>query len=81
MGAPALAPEPLSPPPAPQQENVVLPALRADLIVSQQIYEEQTEPLIDVYRRRGLLIEVDGMGDVDEVTQRIFDALASVIES
>ena len=32
------------------------------------MYAEQTEPLIDVYRDRGLLIEVDGMGEVDEVT-------------
>ena len=46
-----------------------------------QIYAEQTEPLIEVYRDRGLLIEVDGMGDVDEVTERIFDALDDVIES
>jgi adenylate kinase len=47
----------------------------------QEVYEEQTAPLIDVYRERDLLIEVDGMGDVDEVTQRIFDALSGVTES
>jgi adenylate kinase len=47
----------------------------------QEIYEEQTAPLLDVYRDRGLLIEVDGMGEVDEVTQRIFDALDDVPES
>jgi adenylate kinase len=47
----------------------------------QEIYAEQTEPLIDVYRGRGLLIEVDGMGEVAEVTQRIFDALDTVPES
>ena len=40
----------------------------------QEVYAEQTEPLIDVYRDRNLLIEVDGMGEVDEVTKRIFDA-------
>ena len=34
----------------------------------QEIYAEQTEPLIEVYRDRGLLVEVDGMGEVDEVT-------------
>src|SRR6188472_2812179 len=32
----------------------------------QEIYLEQTEPLIDVYRDRGILIEVDGLGEVDE---------------
>lgn len=47
----------------------------------QEVYLEQTEPLIGVYRDRGLLIEVDGMGDVDHVTQRISDALAPVNES
>ncbi len=41
----------------------------------QEVYTEQTAPLIDVYRERGLLIEVDGMGEVDEVTQRIFAVL------
>jgi adenylate kinase len=47
----------------------------------QELYSEQTEPLIDVYRDRNLLIEVDGMGEVDDVTKRIFDALAGVRES
>ncbi len=47
----------------------------------QELYAEQTEPLIGVYRDRGLLIEVDGMGEVDEVTQRIFDALDVIPES
>ena len=47
----------------------------------QEVYAEQTEPLIDVYRNRNLLIEVDGMGSVDDVTRRIFDALDDVRES
>ncbi len=47
----------------------------------QQVYAEQTEPLIGVYRDRNLLIEVDGMGEVDEVTQRIFDALDVIPQS
>ena len=47
----------------------------------QEVYAEQTEPLIGVYRDRGLLIEVDGVGEVDEVTGRIFDALQSVHQS
>ena len=47
----------------------------------QEVYVEQTEPLIDVYRDRNLLIEVDGMGEVDEVTKRIFTALEGVDES
>ena len=47
----------------------------------QELYTEQTEPLIDVYRSRGILIEVDGMGEVDDVTSRIFDALDVVAQS
>ena len=41
----------------------------------QEVYTEQTAPLIDVYRDRGLLVEVDGLGEVDEVTSRVFDAI------
>lgn len=47
----------------------------------QEVYIEQTKPLIEVYRRRSILIEVDGMGDVGEVTQRVFDALDAVPQS
>lgn len=47
----------------------------------QELYVEQTEPLIEVYRSRGILIELDGMGEVDDVTQRIFDALDVVPQS
>ena len=47
----------------------------------QEIYLAETEPLIGVYRDRGLLVEVDGMGEVDEVSARIVEALASVHES
>ena len=43
----------------------------------QEVYAEQTEPLIEVYRERGVLVEVDGIGEVDEVTRRIFAALDS----
>ena len=41
----------------------------------QEVYAEQTEPLISVYDERGILLEVDGMGDVDSVSKRIFSAL------
>lgn len=42
----------------------------------QEVYATETEPLVDVYRSRGLLIEVDGMGEIAEVTQAIAEALA-----
>jgi adenylate kinase len=47
----------------------------------QEMYTEQTEPLIEVYRDHGILIEVDGMGEVSDVTARIFDALDIVPQS
>jgi adenylate kinase len=40
----------------------------------QDVYNEQTAPLIAVYADRGILVEVDGMGAVDEVTERVFAA-------
>jgi adenylate kinase len=47
----------------------------------QEVYLEQTEPLIEVYRERGILVEVDGMGEVDDVTARIFAALDEIPQS
>ncbi|MDP3892895.1 adenylate kinase [Nocardioides sp.] len=44
----------------------------------QEVYREQTAPLIEVYAGRDLLVEVDGMGEVGEVTTRIFGALDRV---
>jgi adenylate kinase len=38
-------------------------------------YDEKTKPLIEYYRGRGVLREVDGLGTVDEVAQRIERAL------
>ena len=40
------------------------------------VYEEQTAPLIDVYAQRGVVVTVDGLGAVDQVTDRIVAALA-----
>lgn len=41
----------------------------------QDLYHQQTEPLLAVYADRGLLVEVDGMAGVDEVTARVFAEL------
>ena len=40
-----------------------------------QVYENETAPLVDFYRGRDLLVEVDGMGTVDEIQGRIRAAL------
>lgn len=41
----------------------------------QQLYHDETAPLTALYRERGLLVKVDGLGDVDEVTGRLVAAL------
>jgi adenylate kinase len=46
-----------------------------------QVYEENTAPLVDFYEERGILVRIDGTGDVDEVTERIEDRLAHLIAS
>jgi len=43
----------------------------------QDVYLEQTEPLIAAYTARGLVAEVDGLGTVDEVAARVLAALAA----
>jgi adenylate kinase len=40
-----------------------------------EVYAEQTAPLADLYAERGLLVQVDGIGSLDEVTERILTAL------
>lgn len=40
-----------------------------------EVYAEQTEPLTSLYASRGLLVRVDGMGEIDEVSKRIVAAL------
>lgn len=42
-----------------------------------EVYEEQTAPLIDLYRERGVLVEVDGVGEIDEITERVLAALGA----
>ncbi|MDN4597383.1 adenylate kinase [Leifsonia virtsii] len=42
----------------------------------QEVYLRETSPLVDVYRERGLLVPVDGLGGIDEVAERIAAALA-----
>ncbi len=41
------------------------------------VYDEETAPLAALYRQRGLLHQVDGMGEMDEVASRIQAVLAA----
>jgi adenylate kinase len=40
-----------------------------------ELYEQETEPLISLYRDRGLLVQVNGVGEEDVVYQRLLDAI------
>jgi adenylate kinase len=40
-----------------------------------RVFHDQTAPLLEIYGKRELLISVDGMGDIDEVTERILGAI------
>jgi len=42
-----------------------------------RVYREQTQPLIDHYRKLGVLAELKGDGSIEEVAARIEGALAS----
>lgn len=41
------------------------------------IYESETAPILDVYRERGIVDEIDGVGSLDEITDRIMAALSA----
>lgn len=41
----------------------------------QQLYADETAPLLPVYAERGVLVQVDGIGAVDEVAGRIVTAV------
>lgn len=48
-----------------------------DEVVSNRIqtYHAKTEPLINYYKKAGLYKEIDGVGTIEEVRQRIFNAM------
>jgi adenylate kinase len=43
-----------------------------------KVYDEETAPLAALYRERGLLHQVDGMGEMDEVTERLQGVLSTL---
>ena len=49
---------------------------REEMIAARlRVYENQTAPLKEYYRKRGLLNEIDGMGSVEEVGKRVLKAV------
>jgi adenylate kinase len=45
-----------------------------------EVYHQQTSPLIDFYRQFGLLSEVDGSGDIENVSSALSEAAHSLIK-
>jgi adenylate kinase len=41
------------------------------------VYQSQTAPLLDVYKARGIVAHVDGMGDPDSITERIMEVVGA----
>mgnify|MGYP001757724280 CR=1 FL=1 len=39
-----------------------------------ETYEKETAPLLDIYDSRGQLVEVDGVGDIKEINNRIVES-------
>jgi adenylate kinase len=54
---------------ADDQEEVIAERLAA--------YEAQTRPLVDYYRRQGMLVDVDGMALPASVTGRVLEILGT----
>ena len=40
-----------------------------------EVYGQQTAPLIDLYEGRGLVVAIDGLGEISEVANRIMERL------
>ncbi len=41
-----------------------------------KIYQEQTEPLVELYESRDLLVRVSGDGEIAEITRRLLEVVA-----
>lgn len=46
-----------------------------------ETYEKETAPLLDVYKERGLLITVDGVGEVEAISQTIIEKLDANVKA
>jgi adenylate kinase len=44
-----------------------------------KVYENQTAPLVNYYRQRGLVRDIDGVGSVEEIHQRVVRALGEQV--
>ncbi|MGW9022079.1 adenylate kinase [Leucobacter chromiiresistens] len=47
----------------------------------QDVYAAQTAPLIELFSERGILVAVDGLGTIDEVSERIAAGLSAELSA
>ncbi len=47
----------------------------------QIVFAQQTEPILAIFRERGILLPVNGLGTVEEVTSRIMTALENLSDN
>ncbi len=40
-----------------------------------EVYQKQTKPVKDFYRNKNMLVEIDGMGDIEQITSRLKNVL------
>jgi adenylate kinase len=40
-----------------------------------EVYKTQTQPLIDYYEEKSLLVKIEGTGEIEEITKRIEEAM------
>jgi adenylate kinase len=50
------------------------------VIERMRVYRERTEPLVEYYRSTGALEEIDGVGTVDEVFERLDSAMRATVQ-
>jgi adenylate kinase len=64
-------------PPPPEADLEQRADDREEIVVKRvDVYEAMTKELLPYYEERGILKRVDGVGSVNEVTERVFGALA-----
>lgn len=51
--------------------------VRETVVTRIEVYLDQTQPLIDYYKEKGLILDVDGMNPIDQVFETIVNALES----
>lgn len=46
-----------------------------------EVYHEKTQPLLDLYRKRGIVVPIDGRGTIDEVRERLITGCQAFLGS